>query len=763
MKNNHPIYSYLSISVLILFFATLFSCSVEKYIPEDKILYTGAEIQLSTEDTVKNKRDLKEEIENLLFSKPYTKFLGTRFGLLFHYKANREKPGFINKFMNDKFGEKPTYLSDIDIPKTEDLIDNRLKNRGFFKSSISSEVLKNEKTAKLHYNVLINKPYRVNTYILDTMQMPLKGAISATMNERLIKKGDRFDLSLFKKERLRIDEKLKSVGYYNFNPDFLIFEADTNQYKNKRFDLFLRLKKEVPRISVVPYEIDEILVYPNHSLDTLYAAQDTTMYKGIKYIQDSLFFKPKRLEPYILFEKDQLYNPERSSLTSKRLSSIGTYQFVNIRYDEIDTIQDGVTPKKLRARIYLTPLKKRALRMELQAVSKSNNFAGPRLLLRYSNRNLFKGGETLNITNTLGYETQIASGENAGLSSVQVGLSGDLIFPRILFPIKIDPDFNYKIPNTKISLGAEYLNRSQLYGLFSTTASFGYNWNANKFVYHEINPINVNYVNLSNTTEEFEEILDENPFLNSSFQQQFIAGITYTFIYNELNSSSTKNPIFFNANVDIAGNTLSLFSKSATEEGVSDTFLGLEYAQYAKADIDLRYYIDLGKRQKLVSRLFAGWGLPYGNSDILPFAKQYFSGGPYSVRAFRIRSLGPGSYVPEADDNGAFFDRNGDIRLEANLEYRFPLFSFFSGAVFADAGNVWLTEENEALPGGAFSSDFIDELGIGAGVGLRVDIQNFVIRLDLAAPLNDPSKPKKERFDFDISNPVLNFAIGYPF
>ncbi len=749
--------------VSLILLLILVSCSVEKYIPENKTLYTGTEINLDTEDTLKNIKDVENEIENLLFAKPYTKLFGTRFGLLFHYKANKKKPGFINKFLNDKFGEKPIYLSEIDIGRMRELMDNRLENRGFFKNIISSEIIGDEKQASIRYDVSIEKPYRLAKYKLDSMQMPLKKAISLTMDNTLIQEGDRFDLSLFKREKQRISEKLKAKGYYNFNPDFLIFEADTNQYKNKQYDLFLRLKKEVPRISVVPYEIDEILVYPYRSLDTTYTAQDTTIYKGIKYIQDSVFFKPKRLEPYILFEEGQLYNPERSSLTSKRLSSIGTYQFVNIRYDEMDTIQDGITPKKLRARIYLTPLKKRAIRMELQAISKSNNFAGPRLLLRYSNRNLFKGGETLNLTTSLAYETQVASGENAGLSSIQFGLNGDLIFPRILFPITIDADFKYKIPNTKISLGAEYLDRSQLYGLFSSTATFGYNWNANKFVYHEINPISINYVNLSNTTKEFEEILEENAFLNNSFQQQFIAGLTYTFIYNELNSTSTKNPVFFNANVDIAGNALSLFSKNKSEENTSDTFLGLEYAQYAKADIDLRYYIDLGNKNKLVSRLFVGCGLPYGNSETLPFSKQYFSGGPYSVRAFRIRSLGPGSYVPDDEDSGAFFDRNGDIRLEANLEYRFPLFSFFSGAIFADAGNVWLTEENEALPGGSFSSDFISELGIGTGLGLRVDIQNFVIRLDLAAPINNPSRPKSQRFDFELNNPVLNFAIGYPF
>src|SRR5699024_2612085 len=164
------------------------------------------------------------------------------------------------------------------------------------------------------------------------------------------------------------------------------------------------------------------------------------------------------------------------------------------------------------------------------------------------------------------------------------------------------------------------------------------------------------------------------------------------------------------------------------------------------------------KKQSLVGHIFAGYGLPYGNSKSLPFVKQYFAGGPYSIRAFRIRGLGPGTYKPESREN-SYFDQAGDIRLEANVEYRFPIISVLKGALFADAGNVWLQNENEALPGGKFSSDFIKELGIGTGFGLRVDVQGFVIRLDLSSALKRPA----ESWDFEYNKPMFNFGIGYPF
>ncbi|TPN84485.1 translocation and assembly module lipoprotein TamL [Aquimarina algicola] len=746
---------------IILFSILLGACSVEKYIPEGEKLYTGATLDLQTSDTIKNLNRIETELETLLQPKPNTKILGIRLGLWSHYKAQKEKPGFLSKFLNKKLGEEPVYLSEIDISKTIELIDNRLKNRGFFENTITSEITRKDNKGNIKYNIDTKKPYRIETYQLDTLPSPIQEEIKKTMSNTLLEKGDRFDLALLKRERERIDILLKKKGYYNFNADFMIFEADTNQYASKRFDLFLRLKKDIPRKSIVPYTIHDIKVYPNYTGKFDQKKKDTVVINEIQFIQEGTFFKPKRLSPYILFEEGQLYNPEISKRTSKRLSSIGAYKFINVQFDALDSINDGITPKKLGAKIFLSPLAKRSLRLELQAVSKSNNFAGPTLQARYSNRNVFKGAETLNVTTTLGYETQIGGKNNQGLSSIQLGGGIDLIFPRLLSPIKINRPFKYAIPSTKIGVQAELLNRSQLYNLTSFSTTFGYEWNANRFVFHGLTPININYTNLSNTTPEFETILEENEFLRSSFDQQFIAGLTYTFIYNEINESSIKNQFFTKINFDIAGNLVDLIARNSSDNNQEpNTFLGLQYAQYAKIDADFRYYFSFGNEHKLVSRLFAGIGKPYGNSNTLPFIKQFFSGGPYSVRAFRIRSLGPGTYTPPNDDIGDFFDRAGDIRLEANLEYRFPLFPYVYGAIFADAGNVWLLDQNPDLPGGEFSSNFINELGIGSGIGIRVDIQNFVIRFDLAAPLLDPSETSK---DFDFENPILNFAIGYPF
>ena len=771
MKKYFNIAPYLSVVILLLF---TYSCSIEKYIPENEYLYRGATIKFVDTSLQKNYKEVKTETEAVLYPKPNTRFLGMYPGLYFYYKNQREKPGFINKFLNKKIGEEPVYFSDVELSETEELINNRLENRGFFYNLVqsNSEIDSSAKTANAEYKVTLKKPYVLETFQLekdslkaiDSLELLQKLETVIAEDNSMIKKGMRFDLADFKAERERIDEYLKQEGYYNFNGNFLLFEADTNAYENRKFDLYLRLKDNVPDKSKVPYIIDDVDVYPYESVETQDKKKDTVTLDSLDFIQAQEFFKPKRLSPYILLKPGQRYNPMFSKYTSRRLSSIGTYKFVNIRYEEKDTIADENGYRHLNAIIELSPMRKRSLRAELQGVTKSNNFAGPGLGLTYTNRNWFKGGEQLNIRGSAGYEKQFSSGEQAGLSSLQLGIETSVRFPRLLFPIiDINKRFKYSIPQTEIKLGADYLNRSQLYSLNSYQSSFGYIWKANRYVTHQLNPININYVRLGNVTQEFEDILTQNPFLRRSFDQQFIAGLTYGFTYNELVDSYRKGALYFNFNFDIAGNTVSLFDKPGTDDNGNSVnkFLGLQYAQYAKGDIDVRYHYKLNEDgQVMIARFFGGLGYSYGNSESLPFVKQYFSGGPYSVRAFRIRGLGPGSYQPTDETSyNAYFDRAGDIRLEANLEYRFPLFNYVNGAIFTDAGNVWLLRENDALPGGKFSSGFTNELGIGTGVGVRVDIQGFVIRFDLASPIKRPAKS----FDFEYDSPVLNFAIGYPF
>jgi len=739
------------------------SCAVKKYIPDGERLYTGANIEIKSDSIIENEKQLKSVLEEALRPKPNKKILGLRPGLHFYYMMQKEKPGFINRFLYKKLGEKPVYESDVQPYEVEEILVNRMENRGFFYTNVSSEFEENDqkKEASVTYTVRASTPYTIATYNLDTLSRQIYPVVQKSVAKTKLSPGMRFDLAALKLERERIDNDLKNSGYYNFNSGFLIFEADTNQYDRKKFDLFLKLKKEVPEKALVPYRISKVNVYANYDIQDS-TVTDVLRFNEKNYINSEDFFKSKYLDPFITLEEGQLYDPVTSKATARRLSSIGAYKFVNIQYTERDSLLTdslGV----LEADIYLSPLNRRAIRAEVQAVTKSNSFAGPGLALTYSNRNLFKGGETFNTTLKFGYEVQLGGKGNNGKTSIELGTKNELIFPRVIFPVKINNDFfKYAIPKTKTSLSLDYLSRTQLYALLTGTAQFGYSWQANKYITHEIIPISISYTKLSNTTKEFDSILNMNPFLARSFEQQFISGLNYSFTYNGMVDAYKTNQFFVNATLDVAGNSISLLGKDDGEG--NKTFLGLRYAQYAKADIDFRYHFNFGKEQVIATRLFGGYGLPYGNSDVMPYVKQYYSGGPYSVRAFRIRSLGPGTYNDDENPDSNYYDLTGNIRLEANIEYRFPIISFFKGAVFADAGNIWNSTANEAYNyQDKFTSNFINELGMGAGVGLRVDVQGFVIRFDLAAPFHDPAAKDGKKFNFDVKESVFNFGIGYPF
>ncbi len=754
------------------------SCGIEKYIPEGEQLYTGSTLELTTESNSKDEKEIKSELLGLIEPNPNTTFLGMKPALFFHYKAQREKPGFIYKFLNKSFGEEPVYFSDVNPERIEELILNRLDNNGFFYSRSASETVIDEKFASVNYSAKLPVPYVLENYNLESDTLPIYKEIEKMLPETALKKGDRFDLNLLKAERIRLNNGLKQRGFYNSQEDLLIFEADTNQYKNRKFDLFLRLKKDVPARASIPYTIDSITVYPNYTIegDTLpLNEKNATRVNGIDFIQEELYFKPELLESYLLFNKGDLYNANTSKQTSNRLSALGSYKYVNIQYTELDTTATDGNGGSLAANIYLAPLTKRSIRAEIQAVSKSNGFTGPGVLLSHINRNIFNGGETFSVSANFSYESQLLSGNNSSLSSIAGGISADLIIPR---SVPLSPRrFQYAVPKTKISLGYDFLQRSQLFTLSSVNASFGYTWQENQYVYHTLDPININYSKLSNVTNDFQTILDDNEYLSQSFEQRFIAGLLYSFTYDEVSKLSKEAPIYFATNVDVAGNLLGLISSG------SETVFGSTYAQYTKADADLRLYLRWQKERTLVSRIYAGWGVPYGNSTTLPFIKQFYSGGPYSVRAFNIRSLGPGNFNAETENATTdYFDQSGNLKLEANVEYRFPLFSYLKGAFFIDAGNVWLTGDYSDIEAdqrnssfsetlftdGKFEKDWLSEVAAGVGFGVRLDIQSFVIRLDLASPLRIPYLDENERWNVPFfsnadNNMTLNFAIGYPF
>jgi outer membrane translocation and assembly module TamA len=751
-----------------------YSCKTTQYLEEDERLYKGGELKIRNAENTKYKKEILTTLEEVNKPKPNEKIAGIRLGLWAHQRVENNRAGFYAKWVNKRIGKKPALLGKVNPNNVQKLMKNRLENLGYFNSEIQYEIIENKKFGSIKYEITPKNRLHIQSINFQkTGEFKVDSLIQNYLKEeKPIQKGTPFSLEKLKTTRTDIADYLKKNGYYYFSPNNLIFEADTlNTENDNEAFLDLRIKDNVSELALVPFEIKEINVFPKYSLDTSEDVKtaDTTAIKGIEFIQSEEFFRPDRLYPYLFIQEGEYYNPENEKWTNKRLNSLKTYRFINIRYQEDSTIENNIG--KLTANIYLSPLSKRSFRSELQAVSKSNNFAGPNLNFEYLNRNLFKGGEALRLTTKVGYEAQLSGSDiNTGLNSFETGISAELIVPRMISPFPIAEKFRYSVPKTKFKLSYDLLNRSQWFNLNSFLAIYGFEWNPNVFVTHKLNPISLNYIDIGNESEAFLNLLESNPFLARSFEQQFIPGFTYSFQWSQLVRNIKTNRFFFAFNADFSGNALALAQNIGGVTGDNKKFWGQSYAQFSRFDFDIRNYQNIGKESRLVSRAFVGVGLPYGNSVSLPYSKQYFSGGPNSVRAFRIRSLGPGSYLPEDRRSGAsFFDQAGDIKIEANLEYRFPLVSFLKGAVFTDAGNVWL--KNEDGRNGQFTSNWINEMAIGSGIGLRVDIEFFVIRLDVATPIRKPGENGFQWQDrYELGNKAWrqeninwNFGIGYPF
>ncbi len=757
------LHNALALLVCSLLFA---SCNVWKHIPEGEKLYTGAKLKLESDGRVEGgKKDLQYELEDVVSPEPNKKILGGRFGLWLYFKTQQKVGKKFLKKLNQRFGEKPVYMSDVNALRNEKILLNRLENNGFFGAEVTSERKLKDRTGSMVYRIKVPEAYHVATYTY----LPDSSAVDslrAVLKDSLIKSGKRFDTDLMKEERVRIDEHLKDDGYYHFNSSYLNFISDTNHYKDKRFDLYLQAKETMPAEAKQRYRINNITVYTDYSIvdEEMYFG-DTTELEGITFIQGKRKFKPKHLLDYIAFRKGYLFRQRTRTATTRKLASMGGFQYVSIRYSTDTTSTDTVP--WLNASIQLTPYKKRTLQIEVQGYTKSTNFAGPAVLTSFTNRNLFKGGEIFELGANASYETQIVKGSTKGLNSFQLELNLGLTFPRV-WPFRLRSAGGFSVPKTKVGFNTSLISRAQYYNLLSFQLEYGFRWNSNNYISHQLNPIDVVYSNVFAQTAEFREILANNSFLAQSFQDQFIPGSTYSFQYSQLADAKRKHRFFFKLTADVAGNLIGGIQELAK---TNKQIFGLPYAQYAKLDFDFRHYVKVGRESQWVTRLFAGWSIPYGNSSTLPYIKQYFAGGPSSLRAFRVRSVGPGSYDAGASGS-AFFDQSGDIKLELNTEFRHPIYNILKGAAFIDMGNIWLARKNDAIPGGEISKDWYRQIAMGFGYGFRLDIEFIVIRLDFATPFRVPQNTASEQWTdaFEVwrgagfgENVVINFSIGYPF
>ncbi len=747
----------------------LFSCSGVKNIPEGDLLYIGHKLDVNGEKTKRAERkQIENNLDNLIRPKPNRSILGMRPGIFFYNLAgNVKKEKGFRHWIKYKLGEKPVLFSEVDLAYNKKIIQNHAENKGFFNVQTVSDSTKRGKKAIAKYSVKLNHQYKIKQIIYPNDSTVITKQITDLKENSFLRVGEAYDLDKIKNERSRIDTKLKELGYYYFNENFILTKIDST-VGNHEVDLFIDIKNTTPEKAKQAFKINSVYVYPTFKIDndTLSKSSNTsTKYENFTIIDDEKLFKPIVFENTLYFKKGDLYNRTNHNLSLNRIITLGTFKFVKNQFKESDT-----TGNYLDAYYYLTPLPKKSIRLEALAKSNSANYSGTELNINWSNRNTFRGAELLTLSIFGGLEVQV-SGQNNGFNVYRFGGESSLTWPRFIIPFKTHIASGY-VPRTKTTLSYEYQFRAKLYSLQTFKSSFGYLWKENERKEHNFNVLDITYTTSNGVTDLYQQQIDANPSLEKIIQKQLIFGPTYSYTYTNTMLANKKNTFYFKGALDLSANATGLIL-GANDANNPKTILGVPFSQFSKFEIDFRHYLNFGKETKLASRVIMGVGIPYGNSNELPFIKQFFIGGTSSIRAFRARSIGPGTFNGSTTNSTFLPDQSGDIKFEFNTELRTKIYDLVKGAVFVDGGNIWLLNEDINKPGATFSKDFMNQLAIGAGVGLRFDFSFLILRTDFAFPLRKPYLPKGSEWVIDEidfgsrnwrkENLIFNLAIGYPF
>jgi outer membrane protein insertion porin family len=753
------------------------SCSNTRHLPDGETLYTGASVNIKDRETGKRvRKTLEEDLEAAVKPKPNATVLGIRLKLTaYNLARDTSKKGFIRKGLR-KFGEKPVLASSFNAERNRQLFTNLMENKGFFYPKVDVVLHTKGKKTKANFDVVTGPQYKIREVYFLIDSTSASKDIRLETSKSLLRKGDPYNLDVIKAERERIDKQLKEIGYYYFNPDYILVRADST-VGNHEVVLYVKLKEDMPPDAHDRFYINNIYVYPNYRADNKRRPNndssviglkrrrhndDTLFYKRYYIIGNTRMYKPSVFAQAMQFAPNDVYNRTDQNMALNRLINMGTFKFVKNEF-----IPAG--PYRLDVKYMLTPLPKKALRAELGGYTKNDSRVGSEISLSWRNRNALHGAELFAVKGSAGFEVQ-GSGNRRRPSTYQFSIEPSITFPRFVVPFVHIPSSSIFVPHTVLKTNYTLQIRKDLYRLNSFNFAYGFQWKEDIRKEHQFFPINITYVRT--------DTLNKDTTFNVNFSNLVFNGIiigpTYEFTYNTRVSDNPRHDEFyFNGQADLSGNVLGLI-QGANDSTNKETIFGQRYAQYVKFQTDFRHYLNYGRSPSaiLASRILIGVGVPYGNSQILPNVKQFFSGGNSSLRGFPSRLVGPGTFH-ENINNLTFIETSGDLKLELNTELRTPIYKFIHGAAFIDAGNIWTYNESKFFPGGKFDKDkFLSQLAVNIGAGIRFDFKILVLRLDLGIPVRKPWLPANERWDFAFQfdrskwrqeNLILNLGIGYPF
>lgn len=762
-------YPFLVVLVMML----LASCSATKYVPEGSYLLDGISVESDNKDI--NTSDLSLYLRQ----SPNSKLFGLFHTQLYIYNlSGRDTTKWVNRMFR-RIGDEPVIYSEEEDERTRDQLTRAVRNMGYMGASVESVIKTHKKTREVTYKVTSGRPYKVRSLNYDIPNEPIRQLIQADSANSLLHEGMNFNINLLDEERQRIATHLLNNGYYRFNKELLTYTADTarNTYQA---DVTLHLHPNI--VNGVeqpyrPYNINKVSFVTDYdvlqrNVHDAFDVSDSIHYRGYPiYYKNRLYIRPRTLVNTTWINPGELYNQANIQKTYNNFGRLSTLRYTNVRFEP-----EANDSTKLNAYILLTKNKLQSVSLEVEGTNSAGDL-GAALSVSYQNRNLFRGSELFMFRVRGAYEAVSGlHGQYRNESYTELGAETSINFPRFLFPF-LSNDFRRNIrANTEFGLQYNYQMRPEFTRIVAST-NWSYKWQSKSLhTRHQIDALDINYLYMPWLDPKFEErylIEKQNYILRYNYEDRLIVRAGYSYVYNSVTGALPTTTVADNSyslrfNVESAGNVLyglaKLTSMHQNKEG-EYSILNIPFAQYIRADFDYAKNIAFDLKNSLSYHLNLGVAFPYGNAKMVPFEKRYFSGGANSVRGWSVRDLGPGSFPGD----GNFLNQTGDIKFDASMEFRSKLFWKIQSALFVDAGNIWTIRDYESQPGGKFRFDkFYKQIAFAYGLGIRLDLDFFILRLDggmkAINPVYESGKHRypifHPRFSRDFA---FHFAVGYPF
>ncbi len=754
------------------------SCGTLKHLEEGETMLRKNKIEIKDKNNVDNINDLKYELGGLTYQKPNSRFLGVlpSLGPWYYYRIqSKSDTTWWGRFVLKNFAETPAIYSLEKADLSAENMEKALMNKGYFDAKVEFETKKKglrKKKTHVTYIIRAGKRYYVDEVDFTSKDTAINKILQEIRKETLLPAGAPASKTAYEEEVRRITLHLLNNGYANFykkyfsklQTDSLSTDTSFNQLKNVELEVLLPKDSSQHKT----YTIGKVTVISMYNRNGSPLIDKDSIFNNTHYFvgEGKHFIKLRALDRKIFLREGDIYRLENINKTRVQLGSLDIFQFVNIKAS-VSEQADSILNYEIR----LIPKKRQEFGVDFEfnnsrIVTTSNAFVGTAASLSYRNRNTFRGGEIFTARTEGGVE--VIPRQNFGVNAWNVNLNFSMDFPkyhdllktddyilsRIFIPSKkARKNFYQKLKEegvTNTSLKYNILANTGNYRIDIFAGSWGWKFRPNANWNVAVNKVGIDFLDPVLSQSFRDSVIAKNAYLERSFRSQlFTGGILrdINVVYRKDIGRSGKASWLARGNLEVSGLEVWAINKIRNLDGLSNNDITFklankyEFSQYVKLEGDFRYYIKGTGSRLFASRLNIGIAGDYGFSDEVPYVKQFAVGAPNSMRGWRLRELGPGSYVdPDVDESTTNFYQTGDFKLEANVEWRFHILWYLKGAVFVDAGNIWSLNKNDEREGAGIGkvSDLWNELAVNTGLGFRLDVDYFILRFDLGYRVLNP-------------------------